>query len=1118
MRKPTDKPVYLENMNPTVTALASSLLILFPCLQQGPASQPAATAPAAAGPKDEAASDKRATKDVNIKKECGTLEEVFRHRAALQFLKNDKDARDAILKTIDPDSANAIRSFIDREEGFTELDYHFTEKIKNSEARILERLRSDKFQGVADLLEVVKGKQYPVSAAYANLMNTVELNFRWAVRNKLVNDEELVKEFGPKLTAESARIEGTAGHTIEEIAKLIYKDTKPDDFPASWLDPTSEIVSFEFGEVPVAKDFPKVDLAGCKREELLTIPGLEEEMADAILKYRKRNNIVGVEELRLIDAIPARLAEPIGSVCNVERSAAAPKTKKWTVMVYLNAANNLEPFGVKDMNEMEQIGSTSDMNVVVECARFHGKQAVKPNSQYLVNPYSDFSGQFYIGLDNTPGTRRYYILKDEDKARLRSVMVENVGETDAGRPEPLANFGKWAAENFPAEHYMLIIWNHGAGWSGVSYDDNTHHGMDLPEVRQALEGICQTLKKQNKDKIDILDFDACLMATLEVGYELRGTVDYLVASQETEPGDGNPYADLLKFVSTYPESPSPAVAKAVAETYIKSYAPNGSQAEGSDQFWYGSETKSVIRLSKMQELKDSVESVAQLLQNKPDVLGDVTEEVVRDARKFGRLVDIQDFFTKLSQNQKSDKQLKDAVEKAIDLIGYPNDGKDKLVNEVVISRRSAGAVIWGFNGWAMPPRSLAPFVVQSRFAKTPLTGPDEKGNYTAKIKFPPMLKNPKTGKNEYVKEINYRFDDDSEKRVIKDFQICFFTTDFASDASVLAEGHMIGNNRSHGISLYFPAYLGFDKEYRRLQFSAGSAWATLCEKFPMKKLDKPKEIALLGVNHATKGDRETLGKITVRDEYDRTIRKKDWTSTYRDDLKNLKFEFDSIRDPRPFGLDWLGMLEQYYSNGIVILDNHAGGELAGEVFGGQRVVGPDGRHVQRFLKNGGRLMLGSSAATQAVWDTPLYKDTLGLEYVAKYDLDYKFTVPGAKFVKSDAKLEIATARKGEPITIFKKRDGADGVDPFITLPDGQWIGAKINNKDAATGKEYRAVILGFYFMDIVGDENRRAVLQEALTFLNARRETPPEAAAPNTNNPVGAADASATAAHGARER
>ena len=113
---------------------------------------------------------------------------------------------------------------------------------------------------------------------------------------------------------------------------------------------------------------------------------------------------------------------------------------------------------------------------------------------------------------------------------------------------------------------------------------------------------------------------------------------------------------------------------------------------------------------------------------------------------------------------------------------------------------------------------------------------------------------------------------------------------------------MIGNNRSHGLSLYFPAYLGFDKEYRRLQFSDGSTWAALCEKFLLRKIEKPHEVALLGLNHATKADREALGAIVVREELDKKLRKQDWASPYGEDLKKLSLGFDSIRDPRPYGL------------------------------------------------------------------------------------------------------------------------------------------------------------------------------------------------------------------------
>src|SRR5262249_15167040 len=224
-----------------------------------------------------------------------------------------------------------------------------------------------------------------------------------------------------------------------------------------------------------------------------------------------------------------------------------------------------------------------------------------------------------------------------------------------------------AAEDYAVEHYALVIWNHGAGWSGVSSDDNTKHKLDLPEVREALEGICGALKKQGKDRIDVLDFDACLMATLEVAYELKDTVDFLVSSQETEPGDGMPYDDYLAWLDTYPEASALSLSKAMVDTYVKSYAPQGSQTE-QERGLYGAETNSAIRLARVTELRAGLESVAEILQGKDDLLGDVAEEIITETRTFGRLVDIQDFLRKVCEHEKADSKLKDASKRVTDLI------------------------------------------------------------------------------------------------------------------------------------------------------------------------------------------------------------------------------------------------------------------------------------------------------------------------------------------------------------------------------------------------------------------------------------------------------------------
>lgn len=1097
-----------------------------PVTPPGPAAAPA-QAPPSGGPvtpggdakKDEMAEDLTAApKDVNIRRELKVMEEVYRRRLALNYLKNaDKPARDAILKDLDPQSSAAITRLVDDVSSFTNLDYHYLEKIKNCENRLLHRLRKDEFQGIEDLLEAVKDKTYPNSAAYANLLNTVEMNFRFALRKNLIKDSEFAKDAAARLTNEQMRVNGTAGHDAIEIAKAMWKDAPPDQFPAYWFDPSSGPLSYEFGEVPDSPSYPTIDLNKTTKEELLAIPNLEEETADAILKYGQKSGFQGPEELRLVTGVPSYLVSPLMTITT---ASSIQKPKKWTVMVFLNAANNLEPFGIEDLNEMEKVGSTKDVNVVVELARYRGlEKRPRVNNGYFQNPFTEREQQFYFGLESPPGTSRYYVLKDDDKVRVQSVLKMTAPAIDAGRKENLSEFGKWAVENYPAENYCMVIWNHGAGWSGVSFDENSNHTLDLPEVREALEGVTASLKN-GKKKIDVLDFDACLMATLEVGYELKDSVDYLVASQETEPGDGMPYDDYLGWLVTYPEAPAGAFAKAMVDNYVKSYAPKGSQTIG-DFVSFG-ETKSALRLAKTADLKDSVENVARLLKARPNLLGEVSEEIVRDTRKFGRLVDIHDFCKRLSERAKDDAELKAACTKVIDQIGYPTDS-DKLVNEVIIKRRSAGAVVWGYNNWQSPPRNLAPYVYKSKWAKTPLVGPDEKGNYVARITFPPMLadaKDPK-GKPQLVTEINYRFEDDPEKRTVKDFANTFITTDFPADGPVVAEGHLVSNNRSRGVSLYFPAYLGFDKEYLKLKFAANSDWADLCELFPLKKLEKPAPIALLGIQHASKADRDVLGKIVVREEFRDKILKYDFAAPLAGDLKSFGLAYDCIRDPRPYGEDWTGMLK-HWQDGVVILDNHLGGQNGGNPFSyvsSERSPppssGPESRAIMRHLKQGGRLLLSMPGIAAELWDTPLYRDTLGLEYGQRWDYGYGFKVSGCAALK-DKPLELVTARKGEAITTFS---GGPGVEPLCVLDGGAMIGAKIDRVDAETGKNVRAVVLGFYLTDVKGDDNRRALLKEALDFLTPKIETAPgsigltDSAAPPTSTPVEAAKATSGTKH-----
>lgn len=284
-------------------------------------------------------------------------------------------------------------------------------------------------------------------------------------------------------------------------------------------------------------------------------------------------------------------------------SQGIPK-KEWTILVYLNADNNLEDFGFEDVHEMEKVGSNDRVNIVVQ----------------------------FDGITKS-GTQRLYIekaLQAEGKYSFASPVVEDMPEQDMGDISTFVNFVEWGMKHYPADHYMTILWNHGSGWSkrseelslmkGISYDDTS--GTHIT-TNQLADGLDQILMSTG-NKIDVLGFDACLMAMYEIADSLSGMVDYLVASEETEPGEGYAYHDLLSiFEGDRAVSPA-TLAKHAVIAYGKSYLPGGSQgpapsnSSNSNNEWsWGSRaqevTSSAIDLSKMELVKKRLNTWVEIM-------------------------------------------------------------------------------------------------------------------------------------------------------------------------------------------------------------------------------------------------------------------------------------------------------------------------------------------------------------------------------------------------------------------------------------------------------------------------------------------------------------------------
>lgn len=324
------------------------------------------------------------------------------------------------------------------------------------------------------------------------------------------------------------------------------------------------------------------------------------------------------------------------------------KPKSWTVAVYINADNDLDSFGVSDVMEMMKVGSNEWMNIIV-----------------LIDRYKAPASILYV-----------------EKGKLSK--IQDLGEVDMGDYRLLIDFATRIYRDFPAERLFLGVWNHGSGWKykkrkvykGISYDEQSGNHITTAQLKLALEQITKQLGR----KIDVLNFDACLMQMAEVAYVCKDYADYLIASEEVEPGDGAPYFDILSKInnSTIPEE----LAKIWVIEFVKSYK-NGSQ--GKDYC-----TQSALNLQKISGLYDAIDGVAKAIMsgNYVKELCEIRENV--QSYEVPDNVDLLHLIKLIAKRLKNDVSIKNACNKLT-----------KSMKEVVIANGYSGAKLKNSNGLAI---------------------------------------------------------------------------------------------------------------------------------------------------------------------------------------------------------------------------------------------------------------------------------------------------------------------------------------------------------------------------------------------------------------------------------
>jgi hypothetical protein len=373
-------------------------------------------------------------------------------------------------------------------------------------------------------------------------------------------------------------------------------------------------------------------------------------------------------------------------------------------MVYLAGDNNLSDAGETDLSEMKKVGSTNDVNIIAEFDR----------------------------IGDEAHSKRYYVQQDNLQE------VADLGETDAGDPNVLKDFIDWAADNYPAERYALILWNHGGGWEpssidtiaqevgtkeysrsegtersgtplrraffrstmeqifslespeerAICSDDGSGHSLDTVELGKVLDLAVDILGQP----IDLLGMDACLMSNLEVAYQAREYVKYIVASEENEPFDGWPYNNVLARVAAEPNITTEDFAAHIVDAYIKSYANRDFTV-----------TQTALDLSKADQLtKPLDELVHALLAHMPEAAFEIWTAQRKTTAKFwhNTLWDIAHFCKNLEQGTTSE-----AVKKAAKQV---HEAHEAGAGNFVVAEAHRGEKVEHCGGvtiYLMPPPS-----------------------------------------------------------------------------------------------------------------------------------------------------------------------------------------------------------------------------------------------------------------------------------------------------------------------------------------------------------------------------------------------------------------------------
>ena len=247
--------------------------------------------------------------------------------------------------------------------------------------------------------------------------------------------------------------------------------------------------------------------------------------------------------------------------------------KDWTTLIYMEADNDLFPYALWDLYEMEtsflvpgRAGSTPKLDVIVQAN----------------GPLKDDMRRFHMFAGDAKYEKKTidYFYPLTLATGVKSPVIESVPEND-GKTEKqrLVDFLLWGRAHYPAKNYMIVFWGHGQGWKsypvqkletsqlmskdeiasiksarpkydsrwgGIGFSESSGQWLDIPSLRGALD----LFARANGKPADVYVSDSCLMQMLEVDVELASGARFLVGTSQNQDVQGLPYRVIFHEINT----------------------------------------------------------------------------------------------------------------------------------------------------------------------------------------------------------------------------------------------------------------------------------------------------------------------------------------------------------------------------------------------------------------------------------------------------------------------------------------------------------------------------------------------------------------------------------------